>query len=67
MDDSIGWDELGDCLLDALYNEMRDDGLLEWLASCRAVKYDPFTGEKMQDVGMHKKGSGFSMSNTSHG
>ena len=30
-DASIGWIELGDCLLNALYNEMGDDGLQEWL------------------------------------
>jgi len=31
-DDSIGWGELGECLLDALCNEMGDDGFQEWLA-----------------------------------
>lgn len=32
-DTSVGWDELGDCLLDALCNEMGDDGFCEWLAA----------------------------------
>ena len=31
-DESIGWEELGDCLLDALCNEMGDDGFQEWLS-----------------------------------
>jgi len=35
-DDSIGWDELSDCLLDALCNEMGDDGFQEWL-HCTAI------------------------------
>lgn len=30
-DDSIGWDELSDILLDALCNEMGDVGFQEWL------------------------------------
>ena len=34
-DDSIGWNELSDCLLDALCNELGDDGFQKWLASVR--------------------------------
>lgn len=34
-DDSIGWDELGNCLLDALCNELGDDDYQEWLKSIR--------------------------------
>ena len=30
-DDSIGWDELGDCLLSAICNEIGDDGYQAWL------------------------------------
>ena len=30
-DDSIGWDELSDIMLDALCNEMGDVGFQEWL------------------------------------
>ena len=67
-DDSIGWDELGECLLDALCNEMGDDGFQEWLGYCKeSMKRDPFTGEMAEDIGMHKKGAGFSVSNTVHG
>lgn len=36
-DESIGWDELGDCLLDALCNEMGDDGYQEWLSEVTKV------------------------------
>jgi len=32
-DETIGWDELGDCLLDALCNSMGDDGYQKWLTS----------------------------------
>ena len=34
-DDSIGWDELSDALLDALCNEMGDDGYAEWIKSLK--------------------------------
>lgn len=34
-DDSIGWDELADCMLDALCNAMGDDGYQQWLASTK--------------------------------
>ena len=34
-DDSIGWDELSDCLLAALCNEMGDDGYQEWISTIR--------------------------------
>ena len=30
-DDSVGWDELGNCLLDAICNEIGDDGYQQWL------------------------------------
>ncbi len=30
-DDSIGWNELADCLLDAICDEIGDDGYQEWL------------------------------------
>lgn len=30
-DDSIGWEELGDRLLDAICNEIGDDGYQQWL------------------------------------
>ena len=39
-DDSIGWDELSECLLDALCNEMGDDGFQQWLGSQQAVETD---------------------------
>ena len=41
-DESIGWDELSECLLDALCNEMGDDGYQEWLASQHAVQADAY-------------------------
>ena len=37
-DELIGWDELSDCLLDALCNELGDDGFQEWLASNKPVE-----------------------------
>ena len=37
-DESIGWGELSECLLDALCNAMGDDGYQEWLASQPAVQ-----------------------------
>ena len=39
-DESIGWDELSECLLDALCNELGDDGYQEWLASNKPFKSD---------------------------
>jgi hypothetical protein len=30
-DDSVGWDELGSCLLDAICNEIGDNGYQQWL------------------------------------
>ncbi len=30
-DDTIGWDELNDCLLDAICNEIGDEGFQQWL------------------------------------
>ena len=40
-DDSIGWNELGDCLLDALCNEMGDEGFQEWLKSRKLIDDKP--------------------------
>ena len=39
-DDSIGWDELSSCLLDALCNTMGDKGYQEWVASQQTVPRD---------------------------
>lgn len=36
-DDSIGWDELGNCLLDAICNEIGDDGYQQWLQSVKSA------------------------------
>ncbi|MDY6857332.1 MAG: hypothetical protein SWO11_22040 [Thermodesulfobacteriota bacterium] len=35
-DDSIGWNELGDCLLDAICNEIGDDGYQQWLQQVKS-------------------------------
>lgn len=35
-DDSIGWDELGYCLLDAICNEIGDDGYQKWISRIRS-------------------------------
>ena len=45
-DDSIGWDELGNCLLAAICNEIGDDGYLKWLQQIRYEK-DP-KGERKE-------------------
>lgn len=34
----IGWDELSDCLLDALCNAMGDDGYQKWIASLKNME-----------------------------
>ena len=43
-DESIGWDELSSALLDALCNEMGDEGYQNWLES----QPDNKTGAKTQ-------------------
>ena len=42
MDDSIGWDELVDCLYSALCNHLTDDGFVEWLRKqdCSRLKQE---------------------------
>lgn len=37
-DDGIGWDELGDILLDALCEAMGDDGYQKWMAELEGSK-----------------------------
>ena len=37
-DESIGWDELSNVLLDALCNELGTDGYWEWLQETRKEK-----------------------------
>ena len=48
-DESIGWDELSGCLLDALCNEMGDNGFQEWLASNKPVDLTPEVKRSAQD------------------
>lgn len=37
-DDSIGWSELGDILLDAICNEIGDNGYQKWLKEVKKRK-----------------------------
>ena len=39
-DESIGWDELGNCLLDAICNEIGDDGYRQWLQQVNSADKD---------------------------
>ena len=48
-DDSIGWDELSNCLLDALCNELGDDGYQQWLASQQPYSADPGVSHKSDE------------------
>ena len=40
-DESIGWEELSEALLDALCNAMGDDGYQAWIASLNDVPLNP--------------------------
>ena len=40
-DDSIGWEELGNALLDALCNEMGTDEYILWVKQTRAKMQEP--------------------------
>jgi hypothetical protein len=52
-DDSIGWDELGNCLLDAICNELGDSGYQAWLSSITAIQADP---GKQCECGLREEG-----------
>ena len=52
-DNSIGWHELGECLLDALCNEMGDESFQKWLAAYKdteIVKVNSVNIEGQEDT-----------------